>query len=86
MPNQTGSNSKLFYDLLKILLKKIGVDEESEKYKQLVAEEDMLWVNATNNELWKYAKKAAAMTKSTQRIHFISARNRRDKARKTVAN
>ena len=42
MPNQTGSNSKLFYDLLKILLRKIGVDEESEKYKQLVAEEDML--------------------------------------------
>ena len=85
MPNQTGSKSDFFYNLLEVLLRKISIDEESEEYKQLVVEENILWANATDNDLEKYIRRSAKMVKGNQRLRRWFARKKRDKAKKAVA-
>ena len=85
MPNQAGSKSDFFYNLLEVLLRKISIDEESEEYKQLIVEENILWANATDDDLEKYIRRSAKMVKGNQRLRLWFARKKRDKAKKAVA-
>ena len=83
MPNQTGNKSDFFYNLLEVLLRKIGVDEESEEFRQLVTEEDILWANASDDEIEEFLKRSLKMVKGNEGLRRLNARKRRSMAKKS---
>lgn len=52
---------------------------------QLTAEENMLWANATDDDIEEFIKKSLKMAKGNEGLRRLNARKRRSMAKKAVA-